>query len=154
MNTSSPEVLESITSDLSTVKDAVVVQLSRGSDASSFFTHTGKSLDKRDPEPSYTCRHDFASKYRNRVLPRAYDNPLNEIADRIPFFTRIRQLHPHPRHKDDKQFISYFNKLETWMGKMTHLEGWDAKLSSIPIDAGNFVPATILECVPRCPRCL
>jgi hypothetical protein len=40
------------------------------------------------------------------------------------------------------------------MGKLTHLEGWDAKLSSISIDAGNLVPATILEYVPRCPRCL
>lgn len=90
---------------------------------------------------------NFNSKYRGKVTPAKFDNPLNSLIRRVPFFRRIQCL-PH-----DGVGMTFFDRLEKTTAleavrasveRMRCLPDWDGNETSIT-NKHNLIPAVLME---------
>lgn len=90
---------------------------------------------------------NFDSKYRGKVTPARFDNPLNSLIRRIPFFHRIH-CSPH-----DGVGLTFHDRSERNMAPeavrasvelMRCLPDWDGNDTSV-INKHNLIPAVLME---------
>jgi len=97
-------------------------------------------------EPTFEASNEDSERYKGRLVPRALNNPLIDIIERIPFFRRITEF-PHDglgwtgtEAETRFQKASIIKMLAGW----TSIPDWDGADSSVA-NTQQLIPATLLE---------
>lgn len=102
------------------------------------------------PEPKFkpSTKNDY-KKYKGKVIPRCLDNPLNRIADHVPFFREIKTF-PHDEigwpSGDEEKAINRKEGIRRCLTRRKKIPNWEGTDAGIEMVDG-LIPSTLLEYV-------
>ena len=97
-------------------------------------------------EPTFEASNQDSERYKGRLVPRALNNPLIDIIERIPFFRRITEF-PHDglgwtgSEADTRFKKATITRMLDWS---TSIPDWDGADSSVA-NVHRLIPAMLLE---------
>ena len=98
---------------------------------------------RQGTEQNYRCSKAIEEKYRDKVTPVKYDNPLNDYISHVPFFRRSEVF---PLFVGDGSGLSpaASKKIQNWLLEMKYLDKWDGIVSEVA-NSQKWIPTTLLQ---------